>query len=109
MADTILWFCKETDDKPEARTGSLLYMAKDDRLVVKAACTHDAACLHLSDVTLSASSDRFSSQSGDEVVILVLDKESATVRELLKLEWRVKNFSTAGCGFSSLAEVVSSE
>lgn len=65
--------------------------------------------MRFSDVIFSSSSDGLSSGSGDESTVIVLDRESAIVRALFKLAWRVKNCSTAGCGLSSLAEEVSSE
>ena len=37
------------------------------------------------------------------------DIESATMRALFKLACRVKNCSTAGCGLSSLEDVLNSE
>ena len=87
----------------------LLNTQKDDKLVPNAAWTQEAACLRLSDVTLSASSVGFSSRSGDEPVEMVFDRESAIRRALFKLACTVKNCSTAGCGLSSLAEERSSE
>ena len=82
---------------------------KDDKLVTKAAWTHESACLRLSDVIFSDSGDGLSSRSGDEQTVMDLERESAIRRIVFKLEWRVKNCSTVGCGLSSFAEELNSE
>lgn len=66
---------------------------KEDKFVANAACTHDVACLRLSDATFIASSDIFSSWSEDEDEHEndILERASETKRALFKLACSDRN------------------
>lgn len=82
--------------------------------MASAALIHEVARLRLSDETLRASSEMEGSlllaDWSDEVSDgrKVLRRESATRPARLRVEWRVRNCSTAGWGLSSFAVELSS-